>query len=50
MPPGTWPDVVVRLAVGAVAGAGLGALAVGVRDLLAGDALSLDPGPDPTEA
>lgn len=32
---------------GLVVGAGLGTLAVGIRDLLAGDALSLNPGPDP---
>ena len=47
VPPGTWPDALVRPAVGLVLGAGLGVLVVGVRDLLAGEALSLDPGPDP---
>lgn len=47
VPPGTWPDTLVRIAVGLVAGAGVGVLVVGIRDLLAGDALSLDPGPDP---
>ena len=50
VPPGTWPDAVVRVAIGLVAGAGLGAVVVGVRDLLGGDALSLDPGPDPDPA
>lgn len=47
VPPGTLPDGAVRLAVGLVAGAGLGAVVVGVRDLLTGEALSLDPGPEP---
>jgi hypothetical protein len=47
VPPGTLPDDLVRVAVGLVAGGGLGALVVGVRDLLAGDAWSLDPGPEP---
>ena len=50
VPPGTWPDALVRVAIGLVAGAGLGAVVVGVRDLLGGDALSLDPGPDPDPA
>ena len=45
VPPGTWPTTVVRIAVGLVAGAGLGTVVVGVRDLLGGDALALDPGP-----
>ena len=44
VPPGTWPATVVRIAVGLVAGAGLGTVVVGVRDLLGGDALALDPG------
>lgn len=48
VPPDTLPDALVRVAVGLVVGAGLGALVVGVRDLLTGDALSLDPGPEPT--
>jgi hypothetical protein len=43
VPPGALPDVLVRLAVGAVAGAGLAAIGLGVRGLLGSDALSLDP-------
>lgn len=42
VPPGTLPDVLVRAAVGVVAGCGVGALVVGIRDLLTGDTLALD--------
>lgn len=46
VPPGALPDMVARLAIGAVAGAGLAAIGLGVRGLLASDALSLDPEDD----
>ena len=48
VPPHTWPDMFVRIAVGAVVGAAVGALVAGIRDLLTGEALSLDPGPEST--
>ena len=47
VPPESIPDLLGRLALGVAAGGGLGAVVVGVGDLLGGDALSLDPGPDP---
>lgn len=50
VPPAVLPEVVVRAAVGLAAGGGLGALVLGIRDLLTGDALSLDPEPAPETA
>ena len=47
VPPASVPDLLGRLALGVAAGGGIGAVVVGVGDLLGGDALALDPGPDP---
>lgn len=50
VPPAAVPDAVVRVALGVVVGAGLASIALGVRDLLTGGALSLDPGAEPADA
>ncbi len=49
VPPAVVPSTLVRVALGVVVGGGLGGLVLGIRDLLTGGALSLDPGPEPAE-